>query len=1051
MDFTTASGEAHPSFDKNRHQDETDAERNGRPGLNEILSQGGSTPDVATALIETRKHPVPIPKRQKGPQVPEWEQKEFEPSDFRVGHNIGLHHINIAALDRDCEESYALRNRFLRKTFRTGRASKPESHSWYYVTDGVPPFLQLRDGKMMIELRYGQGKQTVIPPSVHPSGEPYVVGADAPVATISAEELERGVRLEAAACLIARHYANPGERHEWGLQLAGYLLRNGVSEEDALELMLAARGLQPEGWTKETEKGIQGVIKSTAKKLEEGGKVAGGGELRKGGHKELVDKLPKILGWEDKREAGPLTDEERKARADEVWPVCAELAAWPNITRLFADALHLRGVAGETNQIRLLYLIVNSRRLKKPVNIAVKGASSSGKSYLVEEVLGGFPDSAYYALSAMSEKALIYLDEDMRHRFLVIYEASGMAGDMQTYLIRTLLSEGKIRYQTAEATSKGVKPKLLEMEGPTGLIVTTTQTKMHPENETRLFSLLVTDSREQTADILMAMADEDREPVSMDRWRALQTWLEGQSSEVYIPYSKELASLIPPVAVRLRRDFMAVLQLIRSHAVLHQHTREKDEKGRILATFEDYAVVRELVAPLVAEGVDAGVPQTVKDTVAMVKRLTVDKDEDHVSIRRLADALELDKSATSRRWQTARDAGYLKNLEESRGKTAKIALGEPLPEEVEILPTVEALRECCSVAVQTEGRYTPHDRCTSAEGGNGTATFATNKQQHSDNYAEHSENGSGDSEGVYLPPNDTATVQHFNASPDRGEPEDYFEPKVVHYTRAPYDVYVGRSGDRFRRVSSSKWGNPFKMDYYNKEGEFVKRDGTREEVIAMFEAYLHGPIQNYEGETFDGRHLMADLHELRGLVLACHCAPEPCHADVLLRLANAPAVDQTLDDYYWEQRKRGCSHEQALSMVEKYEEGDSPKVEEWRAEWQERFDACRDAESARALIRELHEMQGTTPPESTIEKGEDGRTTIYATDDNGLGATIVYLAMEKGPIGIDLETTALNPEDGLIRLITLARGDLTCLIDCFYVDPTPLLAKFGETKARNES
>ena len=32
---------------------------------------------------------------------------------------------------------------------------------------------------------------------------------------------------------------------------------------------------------------------------------------------------------------------------------------------------------------------------------------------------------------------------------------------------------------------------------------------------------------------------------------------------------------------------------------------------------------------------------------------------------------------------------------------------------------------------------------------------------------------------------------------------------------------------------------------------------------------------------------MEDLPEIRGKTLACHCAPQPCHADILLRLANA--------------------------------------------------------------------------------------------------------------------------------------------------------------------
>ena len=62
-----------------------------------------------------------------------------------------------------------------------------------------------------------------------------------------------------------------------------------------------------------------------------------------------------------------------------------------------------------------------------------------------------------------------------------------------------------------------------------------------------------------------------------------------------------LAQLVPPIAIRLRRDFKTVL-LIRAHALLHQASRLKDEQGRVVATLEDYAAVRELVADLVAEG-----------------------------------------------------------------------------------------------------------------------------------------------------------------------------------------------------------------------------------------------------------------------------------------------------------------------------------------------------------------------------------------------------------------------------------------------------------------
>jgi hypothetical protein len=42
------------------------------------------------------------------------------------------------------------------------------------------------------------------------------------------------------------------------------------------------------------------------------------------------------------------------------------------------------------------------------------------------------------------------------------------------------------------------------------------------------------------------------------------------SVKVVIPFAKRLADLVPPVAIRLRRDFKTVLMLIRAHALLHQ-------------------------------------------------------------------------------------------------------------------------------------------------------------------------------------------------------------------------------------------------------------------------------------------------------------------------------------------------------------------------------------------------------------------------------------------------------------------------------------------------
>jgi hypothetical protein len=424
---------------------------------------------------------------------------------------------------------------------------------------------------------------------------------------------------------------------------------------------------------------------------------------------DLYLEAPDLFG--DRMEAAlqaaiPWAEHERVAadiRSRRAWETAGPLAREPRILDRFALDLERAGVVGEERAGKLLYLALTSRFFSRPASIAAKGPSSSGKSITVETVCEFFPAEAYYALTAMSDRSLAYGTEPLRHRFLVLYEAAGLESDFASYLIRSLLSEGRVRYETVEKTPNGLEPRLIEREGPTGLIVTTTAVSLHAENETRLVSVTVTDTPAQTKSVLLAIAAQ-RTPPDLSAWRDLQTWLAGAEHRVEIPYARVLAELVPPVAVRLRRDFGALLTLIRSHALLHQASRPRDQHGRVVATLDDYAVVHDLVADLLADSAEATVPATVRETVDAVARLDA---AEGVSLPVLAKELDIDKSAAARRWQSARRRGYLKNEETRKGRPARLKTADPLPDDVEILPSVDRLAECCSVAGVQEGVATP--------------------------------------------------------------------------------------------------------------------------------------------------------------------------------------------------------------------------------------------------------------------------------------------------------------------------------------------------------
>jgi DNA-binding MarR family transcriptional regulator len=377
------------------------------------------------------------------------------------------------------------------------------------------------------------------------------------------------------------------------------------------------------------------------------------------------------------------------------------LAYEPNILDLVAAELVEAGMVGESRNARLLYLIVTSRLLDRPCSAVVKGPSAGGKSFLVEQVLALFPTAAYHALSAMSDRALAYDQEPLVHRILVLYEAAGLSGDIATYLVRSLLSEGRIRYLTVERTKAGNRSKLIEREGPTGLITTTTAASLHPENETRLISLTVADSPDQTRAVMVAAATGRSAPRDRAAWYELQEWLAACEAEVVVPFAPCLAELVPPVAVRMRRDFPTFLALVRTHALLHRINRERDSAGRVIATIGDYEAVRELAADLMSDAVDRTVSATTRETIVAVAGLA---EAGETTVTAIARSLGLDKSAASRRVRVGVERGYLRNLEDRLGRPARLVLGDPLPADAEILPApavLERLRGCTGTAGDT--------------------------------------------------------------------------------------------------------------------------------------------------------------------------------------------------------------------------------------------------------------------------------------------------------------------------------------------------------------
>jgi hypothetical protein len=363
---------------------------------------------------------------------------------------------------------------------------------------------------------------------------------------------------------------------------------------------------------------------------------------------------------------------------------------------------HFR-IVGEKNLVSIIFLAVVSRLLDKPVSVAVKGQSSSGKSSTVLSVLQLFPSSAYYKLTSLSPTALLYSDEQFKHRVIFINEYAGITSAFTDYVLRSLISEGSFNHETTigGSTAGNFTTQKLSKEGPVSFITTTTRTKLFNENETRLLSVETKDGEAQTLRVLESLATDDSDVFNATPWHAFSQWLELGLRAVKIPFIKVLPRLINNTNPRVRRDFSMLKGLISAHAILHQQHR-KVANYKIIATIEDYEAVYKLVNKWVSISHELTVRPDVRKVVEAVQNLTNQNDSISVPddeyddsnncfnssrVRTTASTtyaeigreLKLDKTIIRRRVKVAVDNGYLVNEQRSPNGNAKIMIGEPMP------------------------------------------------------------------------------------------------------------------------------------------------------------------------------------------------------------------------------------------------------------------------------------------------------------------------------------------------------------------------------------
>jgi hypothetical protein len=319
----------------------------------------------------------------------------------------------------------------------------------------------------------------------------------------------------------------------------------------------------------------------------------------------------------------------RTAEAVRLAPLVEHLAKDPALLDRAVEAVVAAGVVGERRATLAVYLTATSRlNRRRCLSLLRRGASASGKNVVVDATLRLLPPESVLIVSGGSPKSLVYSgggadDADcLKHKVVYLPEAAatlavknGVEGEF-TAMIRTLISEGYIRYHTVFGQDGG-PPKGLEIikNGPIAVVVTSARNNIEDELMTRLLLADSDESLSQSSKVLSSMLDAaagapHSAPLTIaeiERFRDFQRWLElGGPYDVTIPFAPAiraaftLTPAVTPTAIRVRRDLGGMIAAVSGSAILHKAQRQTDGKGQIVATLDDYRHAYESFAPGVA-------------------------------------------------------------------------------------------------------------------------------------------------------------------------------------------------------------------------------------------------------------------------------------------------------------------------------------------------------------------------------------------------------------------------------------------------------------------
>ena len=419
----------------------------------------------------------------------------------------------------------------------------------------------------------------------------------------------------------------------------------------------------------------------------------------------------------DKDGAG--VDENRPEEGSERYAAAMEILHSDNILECVAEAMQALGHVGEWANKKLAFACAVSARAQLPVQPSTHAQSSAGKNYLWDTALALVPPELVYKRTGFSAKALFRTKMSLKHSVLYIQELAGSEG--ADFSIRTLQSDNVLRWEATEKQPDGTMANVeYEVEGPCVIVQTTTKNHLHPENETRVVPIYLDETAEQTERItreVLRRAAGKGDVAQNERDALYAAWHDAvrllEPAEVIVPFAERIK--VPSTPLRLRRDVPRLLNIIRLVAWVHQHTRDRDEAGHIIATEDDFERAIHMVGDSFARAWKSLTPSEEKIYAAITEHVSANLQKHGFKRSHVEDTLEkmkveISSTVVKDSLRTLASSGFL----ESDGKRGAAGATYTIAKSANAMGSITL---AFHPSINKEADKTPIDKPNSMDGG----------------------------------------------------------------------------------------------------------------------------------------------------------------------------------------------------------------------------------------------------------------------------------------------------------------------------------------------